>query len=136
MNPVKASHLLRLIQKHSDLSKPVKPQLHQLFIPTFWNGNLVLRHSWQGKIAAFLQYPSEYKAVEEKVIRIFAQAIDQADLNCVDTNLGIKLRHEFGCGMAAPLSLPWLTRRKSKLLQNLKKATGRHSSPSNKPKEA
>ena len=99
MNPIDASKLLQLLEGRIDKSKPLKPQLCQHFVPAFWNGNVILRESWRGKIISWLQRPSELKANEQKIICTFAQAFfsvsnDSKELEKVNIDLGIKLHEE------------------------------------------
>jgi Protein of unknown function (DUF3638) len=105
MNSIEAHRLLDLLYHRIDISKPIKAQLHQHFILPCWEGNLVLKKSWKGRLATFLQRPSELKAVEKKVDLIFTQALshmlnNHLKIEGVDPQFGIKLAQEF------PIEIP------------------------------
>jgi hypothetical protein len=100
MNITQASQLVRLLERQKiDDSKPIKSQLHKIFVPAFWDGNLVLRSSWKGYIASLLERPSEYTANNKKIYQTFSEAIrflitNPAATEKLNPALGFKLMDE------------------------------------------
>lgn len=101
MNSIQASRLIQILENQNiDYAKPILSQLHKIFVFSFWDESITLRNSWKGRIASFLERPSEYVKNNKKIDQVFSKAIrlvvtDPIKSNKFNPVLTFKLIEEF-----------------------------------------